>query len=273
MTRTLPHTEIVAFRKKVYSRYKKYGRKLPWRETHDPYHILVSEIMLQQTQVDRVVTKYTEFLKAFPTIKALAAAPFKKVLQVWQGLGYNRRALFLKQTAEVVVERYKGKLPASEELLDELPGIGRATASAVCAYAFKMPVVYIETNIRAIFIHTFFPKKRKVSDDELVPLVAQTLDKKDPHRWYNALMDYGTMLKEEHANPARKSKHHVKQSRFEGSDRQIRGEILRMLAGTSKIKKVDVLKKFPGEELRVGKILNKLLTEKMISKAGGVFFI
>ncbi len=266
-------SQVRSFRKKVYDHYRAQGRDLPWRQTSDPYRILVSEIMLQQTQVDRVIIKYHEFLKAFPTIKALSKAPFKKVLQVWQGLGYNRRARFLQQAAVMVVEKYKGTLPASVELLDELPGVGYATASAICAYAFRMPVVYIETNIRTIYIHEFFPKRRTVRDDELLPLVEQTLDRSDPHRWYNALMDYGTMLKSVHGNPARKSRHHVRQSKFEGSDRQIRGEIMRMLSTVSRMSERKLLAMFPGEDERVKAILKKLCIEEMIKYRAGMYLI
>ena len=153
------------FKKIILDYYKKHGRHdLPWRKTHDPYKILVSEIMLQQTQVGRVMAKYKEFIREFPDFKKLAQAPTAKVLKAWSGLGYNRRALYLKRTAERVTNEFQGKLPKDQSMLVDLPGIGPNTAGAICAYSFNMPVVFIETNIRRVFIHFFFNKtKRKIS--------------------------------------------------------------------------------------------------------------
>src|SRR5665213_252944 len=221
---------IQSFKKTIWQYYKKHGRSLiPWRKTRDPYKILVSELMLQQTQVSRVTPKYLAFIKKFPTFKSLAEASVPSVLEMWQGLGYNRRALYLKKTAEIVQEKYKGKLPHNLELLIELPGIGKNTAAAICAYSFNLPVVFIETNIRRIFIHFFFPNKKQVDDTEILKLVQKTLDQKNPREWYWALMDYGSFLKTQVENPNRKSKHYTKQSKFKGSDREIRGKILRIL--------------------------------------------
>jgi len=229
----IPSAEIKSFRTRIYHYYKSHARRLPWRSTHNSYRIFVSEIMLQQTQVDRVIEKYKEFIKRFPDFKALAAASQAEVLKAWQGLGYNRRALHLHQAAKDVVEKFEGKLPKKVEELTQLPGIGKNTAAAICAYAFNMPVVYIETNIRAVFIHFFFADKKDVTDEQLLPLVEQAVDKKNPHKWYSALMDYGVMLKKKYKNPARRSAHHVKQSRFEGSNRQLRGKIVRALLAKS----------------------------------------
>ncbi|MBX4211586.1 MAG: A/G-specific adenine glycosylase [Candidatus Yanofskybacteria bacterium] len=217
------------FQKLVWDFYRAHGRDLAWRKTRDPYHIVVSEIMLQQTQVERVKTKYEEFLKTFPTWQSLCRAPAGKVLKVWQGLGYNRRALALKKISEVVVKRYKGKLPDDPELLETLPGIGRATAGSIAAFAFNKPVPFIETNIRRVYLHHFFPHKNKVSDDMLSKLVSQTVSQSKAGEWYYALMDYGSMLAKQIENPNRRSKHYTKQSKFEGSNRQLRGAIVREL--------------------------------------------
>lgn len=217
------------FRKKIYLYFTKHGRDLPWRHTKDPYHILVSEIMLQQTQVDRVIARYTEFIRIFPDVFVLAKAPKNILLGAWQGLGYNRRALMLQTCARIVVEKYGGKIPADAVLLQNLPGIGIATAGSLCAFAFNQPVVFIETNVRSVFIHEFYRHKSRVSDKELIPLIGQTMDRKNPRRWYSALMDYGSYLKKTIPNPSRKSSRFVTQSRFQGSDRQVRGKILRML--------------------------------------------
>ncbi len=210
--------QAAAFRETVYAWCRAHPRPLPWRETVDPYAILVSEVMLQQTQVDRAVGKYAGFLDRFPDFATLAAAPLQELLAAWQGLGYNRRAVALKKCAEAVTERHGGVLPDSVDDLQALPGIGPYTARAIAAFAFGMPTVFIETNIRAAFIHHFLGDREGVRDAEILPLVAATLDRSHPRAWYNALMDYGAMLKKAHGNPARRSAHHVRQSPFKGSN-------------------------------------------------------
>ena len=223
----LDSAAIREFQTLMYAYHRANPRPMPWRETDDPYQILVSEIMLQQTQVERVKCKYGEFLSAFATVLELAAAPLPDVLQVWQGLGYNRRAIFLKRCAEEIVTRYGGNFPRSIAELQSLPGIGPYTARAVAAFAFDIAEPLIETNIRTVFIHFFFQGREKVSDGEIMPLIAATLDQGDPREWYYALMDYGGMLKQTNPNPGRRSSHQTRQSRFEGSIRQLRSRILR----------------------------------------------
>jgi len=154
--RGLSSDRVRTFREIVYGHFDEYGRSFPWRETHDPYAIIVSEVMLQQTQAKRVIARYGEFLTTFPNFLTLARASLREILQVWQGLGYNRRALQLKQTAETVISKHHGSLPRDLESLMNFPGIGRASASAVLAFAFNKPTVFVETNIRAAFIHFFF---------------------------------------------------------------------------------------------------------------------
>jgi len=189
---------------------------------------MISEVMLQQTQVPRVKEKYKEFLKAFPNVRALAKAPLSKVLQVWSGLGYNRRAKFLHDAAKEIVRKHRGRVPLLYSELVELPGIGDYTASAIRVFAFNEPDVLIETNVRAAFIHHFYTQNRhKVSDRELLRYIAVAAEDQDPRKWHSALMDYGVHLKKLHKNPARKSAHYVRQSKFEGSLRQVRGAILR----------------------------------------------
>lgn len=221
------------FQKIIYGYYEEHGRLFPWRETRDPYQILISEVMLQQTQTDRVLKKYNEFLRAFPDSASLARAPLRQVLAVWQGLGYNRRALMLKHAAEKIAADYNSKIPRSVDALMLYPGIGRATASAIVAFAFNQPTVFIETNIRSVFIHFFFSRRRQVDDSEILPLIEKTLDRKNPRTWYYALMDYGAMLKKKYPNPSRKSKHHHRQSPFEGSRRQARGKLVQFLITAS----------------------------------------
>lgn len=185
--------------------------------------------MLQQTQVERVHDKYHAFVRELPDFRSLADAPLQHVLALWQGLGYNRRAIALKRIAEKVSIEHKGSLPASVELLQEMPGIGHATACSIAAFAFNMPVAFIETNIRRVFIHHFFNDRANVHDSEILPLVEAALDRKNPREWYYALMDYGSDLKKKIPNPNRKSAHYSRQSRFEGSTRQKRGAILRYI--------------------------------------------
>ena len=206
-------------------------RDLPWRHIDDPYAVLVSEIMLQQTQVARVGRFWERFLEAFPTLDALAAAAVPDVLERWQGLGYNRRALALKRTADQCAADGQGLLPDSYEGLLALPGIGPATAAGVMAFAHRVPGVYVETNVRAVFLHELFPRDDKVSDKVLEPWVAAAAfhpaAAADPRRWYYGLLDYGAHLKATGVNPTRRSASYSRQSAFEGSRRQKRAWIVR----------------------------------------------
>jgi len=220
---------VTLFRRIVLDYYRRHGRSLPWRETSVPYAVLVSEIMLQQTQVDRVAGKYEAFLAAFPDFDSLATAPLDAVLAAWQGLGYNRRALNLKRCAAVVVADHDGVLPTSIAELEKLPGIGHYTARAVAAFAFSAPSAFIETNIRAVFIHHFFHGQEKVHDRAILPLVEATVEHDNPRQWYYALMDYGAYLKKVHHNPSRRSAHHGPQTPFRGSNRELRSMILRAI--------------------------------------------
>ena len=204
-------------------------RELPWRGIDDPYAVLVSEVMLQQTQVSRVERFWTRFLETFPTIEALAKGSTAQVLALWQGLGYNRRALALKRAAEEVVARYTGILPNTFDELVSLPGIGPATAAGVLAFTYQKPAVYVETNVRAVYIFELFPDEAMVPDADLVPYVADTVSEIDPRGWYYALLDYGAALKRSGVNPTRASTSYAKQSAFEGSRRQKRAELVRIV--------------------------------------------
>lgn len=256
--------QISVFQKSVLNYYRRNGRSLPWRKTIDPYQILVSEIMLQQTQVDRVIPKFEAFIKRFPDPAALAAAPLRDVLAMWQGLGYNRRAQALHRCAILIVSAYDGRLPDTREGLQTLPGIGPYTAAAVCVFAYNQPCVFIETNIRAVYIHCFFSEENKVRDAQLEPFITATLYKRNPRRWYNALMDYGVFLKKEHGNPARRSRHHSVQSRFEGSDRQIRGMIIRILGETEEMNTRELMRRIGTEPERVRAIIDQLAGEGLV---------
>jgi A/G-specific adenine glycosylase len=265
---------INLFREIIYSFYVQNARKsLPWRKTRNPYHILLSEVMLQQTQVERVIDKYKQFLSIFPDVRSLAQAPLREVLFLWQGMGYNRRAIALQNSARKIVEEYNGILPKSVDSLERLPGIGRATASSIVSFAFNRPVVFIETNIRRVFIHFFFQKKEMVKDSQILPLVEKTLDRKNPRKWYFALMDYGSMLKKIVHNPNRKSAHYQKQSSFHGSNRQIRGKILREIVNTSCISESSLVEKFNLDMKRTGDLLDQLRKEGFIKKKGKQYLI
>lgn len=266
-------SDLRSFKKLIYDYYGKHGRYLPWRETRNPYHILVSELMLQQTQVSRVIEKYQEFIALFPDAASLANAPLRSVLRVWQGLGYNRRALALQQIARSIVEQHKGRVPSSLDDLVRLTGIGRATASAILAFAFNQPVVFIETNIRTVYIHFFFAERDAVSDEEILPLVTKTLDADNPREWYYALMDYGTFLKKAVTNAGRKSIHYHKQSPFDGSNRQVRGRIVRYLIKEQKSTEDELVKHLGLSQGRVRSALLDLVKEGMIARKGALLKI
>ncbi len=265
--------QIKSFRDTIYNYYKSSGRNLPWRETQDPYCILVSEIMLQQTQVERVMAKYQVFVGSFRNFPELARAELEDVLRAWQGLGYNRRALMLKLLAEKVVEEFDGLLPRTEEGLRKLPGIGKATAGAILAFAYNVPSVFIETNIRRVFIHHFFRDDEEVRDSEIIPLVSRTLDRKSPRTWYYALMDFGSMLGKLTTNPNRRSAHYQKQGSFEDSDRKIRGEILRVLLQRRALSEDGVLLMTRGDSARAERILSQMEKEGLIREESGSYRI
>lgn len=260
---------ITQFRDIIWQYYREHRREMAWRETTDPYAIFVSEVMLQQTQVARVHTKYAEFMAAFPDFSSLAAAPLEEVLRVWQGMGYNRRAKMLRDAARMVVETFGGNLPETPEGLVALPGIGPATAASIAAFAYNAPVVFIETNIRRIFIHFFFPDEEKVHDDCIRPLVRQTLDRESPREWYYALMDYGAMLKMAVENPNRRSHGYTVQSSFEGSDRQIRGQVLRYLLENGPSPENTVVAACGDDAERTEKIIQKMVEESLLREFSG----
>lgn len=261
---------IAAFREVVTSYYAAHGRHdLPWRQpeadgTFDPYKILVSEIMLQQTQVNRVIPKFLQFTAQFPNVQALSAANLGDVLTVWSGLGYNRRAKFLWQAAQVVHQQYEGQMPASPQLLVKLPGIGINTAGAIMTYAYNKPEVFIETNVRTVIIHHFFADEQKISDARLAEVVVATLPSGGYREWYWALMDYGTHLKHSVGNLSTRSNVFAKQSKFDGSKRQIRGNVLKLLSKQEHTK-AQLVKQIADERLPA--VLTDLLQEGLIVQA------
>lgn len=261
------------FRAVVLGHYEDAARDLPWRRTTDPYEILISEVMLQQTQVPRVIPKYESFLRTFPDVQSLAAAPLADVLIAWSGLGYNRRAKSLKAAAEVIVSEHGGRVPDTLEGLMALHGIGHATASQILAFAFAVAVPFIETNIRSVYLHEFFGDADDVPDAAIMPLIEATLDRDDPRTWYYALMDYGTHLKATVANPSRRSAHHTRQSRFEGSNRQVRGALVRELTARPGQGEVELAGATGFDAVRVASALLGLIHEGFVSDDGGRFRI
>ena len=235
---------ISQFRNIIYSFYKQHRRNFPFRQNITPYNVLVSEIMLQQTQTGRVSQKFMNFVEKFPDFLALSKAPLEDVLKVWQGLGYNRRAIALKKISDIVINDYHGKLPDSIEILKSFPQIGHNTASSILTFAFNNPTVFIETNIRRVYIYFFFHNKYSISDKEIIPFVEKTIDIPNPREWYYALMDYGVILKKSYPDLNKRSVHYRKQAPFKGSNRQIRGNILKLLIRAKMLKKFEIENKF-----------------------------
>ena len=266
-TKILTTKSINNFRQTIYQYYAEQRREMPWRVSRDPYHILVSEIMLQQTQVGRVLAKYEEFISRFPDFDSVSKAPLQEILGVWQGLGYNRRAIALQKICRLVVTEYGGVLPSFAETLQTFPGIGPATAGAICAFAFNQPTVFIETNIRRVFIHFFFRHKDGVKDKEILPLVEATLDTRSPRLWYHALMDYGAMLKNEEYNPNRRSAHYNRQAPFRGSNREIRGLILKTLLEKPDLTEGELIRSVDKNPERVRPIITQLTKEGFLVRA------
>ncbi len=280
MMKQLTRKQIRHFQKTIYEYYERYGRKdLPWRKTRDPYRILVSEMMLQQTQVSRVIEKYEPFIRQFPDFESLARSPLRAILKAWSGLGYNRRALLLRKTAQIVVSEFDGHLPSQVDVLVGLPGIGKATAAGIAAFAFDKAYSLVETNIRTVFMHFFFNRSKKVNDADIVQskeqatvndadilaLVKQTLDVNDPRRWYHALMDYGAMLKKKYPRLSLKSDRYVRQGRFKGSDRQARGLIVKALTSRS-LNELELHRTTGLSLTRIRSNAEKLIREGMLVK-------
>lgn len=260
---------ITDFQEMVWDYYHRAGRTaLPWRQpepdgTFDPYKIMVSELMLQQTQVARVIPKFETFTSAFPTVGVLAEASLGDVLRLWQGLGYNRRAKFLWQAAGAVVRR--GEFPRRQQDLVKLPGVGANTAGAICAYAYNEPALFVETNIRTVYIHHFFDDREQVTDTDILEALRATMDYEHPREWYWALMDYGTFVKATHGNKSRASKTYVRQSKFAGSRRQVRGRVVRLLGerpwGIGELQETIA-------DPRISEVLAELQTEGLIRMQG-----
>lgn len=290
---------IASFKEKVWREGARLYRDLPWRRTTDPYHIFVSEVMLQQTQVVRVEKHWDTWVERFPVVEALAEAPLVDVLATWQGMGYNRRAIALQKAAQIVTDEFQGRFPKSIEELTRLPGVGAATAAGLRAFAFNLPSLYLETNVRTVFLHEFFPNAVGVPDAELLPLIATTCpgysdfaanktittynDSNGPRAWYYALLDYGAYLKKALPNPSRRSKSHTKQSAYEGSRRQKRAELIRLLLAAQELNLDELTEALTIHEQKEGRpsvdaplvqsIMEDLEQEGFCASTDGIWFI
>lgn len=268
-------TDTTKFIDETMSYFYKYGRTLPWRIAEpggmlDPYKILVSEMMLQQTQVPRVIPKFESFIKRFPTSKALADSSLNEVLVAWNGLGYNRRAKYLLDASKALVDKPQ---PWTAEDLQKLKGLGSNTAAAILVYAYDCSLPFIETNVRSVFIHHFFKDEHSVSDKQIelkLTEVLKTVQTKgiSPRKFYWALMDRGSLLKKTEQNPSRRSKSHTKQTVFEGSRRQVRGKVLQLL-GTRPHSLAELTQ--PIQDKRLDEVLQALVSEGLIEKKGSNF--
>ena len=259
------------FQRMLAQRGEELYRTMPWREDTRPYYVLVSELMLQQTQVPRVVPKFEAFIARFPDERALATATLADVLKLWQGLGYNRRAKFLHEAAKMIVQDFNGKFPASEADILRLPGVGKNTAGAILAYAFNQPAIYVETNVRTVYIHHFFADNFAVDDKEIIELLEVTIDRENPRAFYQNLMDYGSWLKAQGVRNVSQSRHYKKQSPLKGSVREVRGQIIKVLAGGD-MSKSALHERLAADE-RFAPALQGLVRDGLVANRGGILHL
>lgn len=269
---TPPAPTTAEFQGSVLDYYRDHGRKLAWREDTDGYTIYVSEFMLQQTQVSRVQKAFEPFRSRFPDFATLADAPFSEVLSQWRGLGYNRRARYLYDGARTIVDDFGGTLPSDPRVLQSFRGIGPNTAASMACFAYNVPVVFVETNIRRVILHTFFRDMQEVADREVLAVVAATLYRRDPRRWYWALMDYGSELRRQVENPNRRSAHYTKQSRFDGSLRQLRGRVLAIVAEEGWVAEAEVPYRTGFSEEQSRSALEGLERDNLVRRADGTVY-
>jgi A/G-specific adenine glycosylase len=246
-------------------------RDMPWRNDTRPYYVLVSELMLQQTQVDRVIPKFNAFIDQFPDEKTLAGASLGDVLRLWNGLGYNRRAKFLHEAAKKIVTEHEGIFPEDYQDILALPGVGQSTGGAIMAYAFNKPIIFIETNVRTVYFHHFFNDEVGVGDNTLKLILEKTIDTQHPREFYWALMDYGTWLKKNNAGVITKSKHYKKQSPLKGSIREVRGQIIRAL--TTDTMNIKTLRMEFKNDPRFDPALQGLVRDGLVEKSNNSFHL
>ncbi|MDR2468001.1 MAG: A/G-specific adenine glycosylase [Spirochaetaceae bacterium] len=266
--------QIAQFKDKVFAHYNDFGRKnLPWRLDFRPWGVLVSEFMLQQTQIERVIPYWERWMTQWPDARALSSAALEEALRMWSGLGYNRRGRALWECSRQICEKYSGEVPRTPEELITLPGIGPYSSGAIACFAWNYPAIFIETNIRAALIGFFFAGKETVHDNELIPLLEAALDWENPRLWYWALMDYGSALKKTTPNPNRRSAHYARQSRFEGSFRQLRSALLRELLAVGPVRATALRKRTGLDNDEFRRVTASLIKDQMICCRNGVYMI
>lgn len=266
-------TQLQEFQQAIWKNYHEQGRSFPWRNINDSWGILVSEVMLQQTQTSRVIPYWLRWMEKWPTPQALASASMDEVLREWAGLGYNRRGRYLKLAAETITANFNGQVPRTLQDLLQLPGIGSYTAGAILCFAYNEPVVFIETNIRSALLHFFFQDEKKVPDKQLIPILKATLDRHNPRIWYYALMDYGAQLKKVTLNPSQRSAHYSRQAPFKGSLREARGYIVRMLAEKGPASLDNLAECTTIEYDRLQAALESLAKEELVAETSGLYRI
>ncbi len=271
---------IPKFQNTILDWYKDNRRDLPWRNTKNPYRIMVSEIMLQQTQVSRVLPKYKEFLQAFPNQKALADSKDSDLLKIWSGLGYWRRARFLKEACIKIEKDFHGKFPKDTKTLKMLAGIGPYTAGAIACFAFNNDEAFIDTNIRRVYLRFFFKDQENISDKEILKIAQKSVLEENPAEWHWALFDYGALvLKDKNIN--KKSRHYAKQSKFTGSFRSYRAKLLRLLLEEPKqsmlknnaLDYVEELLRIDERDYSPQEILTSLIIDKLVKTSGTRIFL
>ncbi|HEV2249161.1 MAG TPA: A/G-specific adenine glycosylase [Candidatus Limnocylindria bacterium] len=269
---------------RLLAHYRRTARDLPWRRTHDPYEVLVSEVMLQQTQASRVTPAFERFIKRFPTLEALAAAPLGAVLREWSGLGYNRRARDLHRIARLSPDG----LPRTVAELDALPGIGAYTAGAIASFAFGERVAFADVNIQRVLGRVFLG--RPGTNTEAIDLDARAMPKRSSDLWHHALMDLGATLCKPR-NPrcgacplrsdckasgsagtaAAAARHHdraIRPAAYPDTDRRVRGSIVRALTRADLT--ITALEQQIGDE-RVGRLTRALAAEGLVERAGRTY--
>jgi A/G-specific adenine glycosylase len=245
----------------------------PWRQNTDPWGVLVSEFMLQQTQTDKVIPDWERWRRLWPSPADLARSPQEAVMREWSGLGYNRRARYIRDSAVKIAGDCRGRVPQTPSELRALPGIGPYTAGAIACFGYNYPAIFIETNIRAAALHFFFNGREGVKDSEVFPVLEAVLDRENPRKWYWALMDYGAALKKITVNPNRKSAHYTRQPPFEGSFRQMRGMVVKALAFQGPSTAEDLARQTGIGKADLYRVVENLKKDLMVAEREGVYGI
>lgn len=256
--------KIRTFQEKILAWYELNRRDLPWRKTEDPYEILVSELMLQQTQVPRVIIKFQTFLQAFPTAAALADASRASVIKAWAGLGYNRRALYLHECAKQIVTKFDGVLPRDPEQLMELPGIGPYMCRSVLIFAFNQDVAAVDTNIRRILIAEGFATQ-KTSPKDMQKIAERVLPHGRSRDWHNALMDYGSLVLTSQGTGIKPLS---KQSSFYKSFRWYRSKVVKLIIKEEEVTVARIARELEKEKEFVAQVIESLRKDNLISLRG-----